>query len=174
MPQGRGNVQYAVAGTQSMPGVRMNVRSSEYVPGGDSDERASFYAGKEPPARRFKSPTVTRKSAFIFLTLLIIGMFFIVATKLYERSQISKDISRMYQEIAATAQKTQELERKVIDARDSVRICYLAVQKYGMVSEEGVETFYLYASREPYDGGSYYRSAAHSPMIGTQSAGLTH
>ncbi len=173
MPQGRGNTQYAVAGTQGMPGIRMNVRSSVYVPDGDAAQRASFYAGKEPPARKHKSLTVTRKSACIFLSLLTIVMFFSVATKLYERSQISKDITRMYQEIAATTIKTQELEKQVIAARDSVRICYLAVQQYGMVSEEGVQTFYLYASRDPYDGNAAYRqSADHSPVTGMQSAGL--
>lgn len=173
MPQGRGNAQYAVAGTQSMPGVRMNVRSNVYVPDGDAVERASFYAGKEPPARRFKSPTVTRRSGCVFLALLTLAMLLSVAVKLRERSEISKDITRMYQEIAATAVKTQELEKQVIAARDSVRICYLAVQKYGMVSEEGVETFYLFANREPY-GGSSYASAGYSPVTGFQSAGLNH
>ncbi len=171
MPQGRGNAQYAVAGTQSMPGVRMNVRSSVYVPDGDDAGRASFYAGTEPPARRFRSPTVTRRSGFIFLAALTLVMIFTVATKLYERSEISKAITQMYQEITATALKTQELEQQVIAARDSTRICYLAVQKFGMVSEDGVETFYLYASREPYGGGSY-QIAGHSPVTDIQSAGL--
>ena len=138
MPQGRGNAQYAVAGMQGMPGVRMNVRSSVYVPDGDAAERASFYAGKEPPPRKIKSPTVTRRNGCIFLAALTLVMLFTVATKLYERSEISKAISQMYTEIAATALKTQELERQVIAARDSTRICYLAVQKYGMVSEDGV------------------------------------
>lgn len=169
MAQGRGNAQYAVAGTQGMPGIRMNVRSSVYVPDGDVDERASFYAGTETPVRRFRSPTVTRKSAWMFLFILFVGMSLFVAVRLYERSGISKDISRMYREIAATAQTTSELEKRVNAARDSARICYLAVQEHGMVSEDGVETFYLYASRDPYGGGSlngYY------PLTGMQAAAL--
>ena len=174
MPQGRGNAQYAVAGTQNMPGVRMNVRSHVYVPDGDAAERASFYAGTEPPVRRFRSPSVRRTSAVVVLSLLAAFMVMHVAVKLYTRSEISKDISRMYDEIAATQLKSAELEQKVIAARDSVRICYLAVQQYGMVSEDGVQTYYLYATREPYAGGTARAASGYSPLTGQQSAGLTH
>lgn len=176
MPQERGSVPYAVAGEQHIPGVRMNVRSNVYVPGGDVGAREAFYAGTDTPPRRRGAPTVRKSFAIVFLAAIACVMLALVTSALTQRARLSAEITGLYADIAATNDESVRLSNKVVEARDSMRICILAVQRFGMVSEEGVPTHYLHASSAPYDGSDrvFGSHADNSPIDGVQSAGLTH
>lgn len=138
------NLQYAMAGVQAMPGMRMNVRSHVRIPdaevGYDADaQRQPYYAtGPATPVSR-RSATIPANIAAIFLCAIFLVCGVLILNKAVERAALTKNISAMEQGIVQTLQDNTQLAVEVMEARDSARICYAAAQNLGMVASTGVE-----------------------------------
>lgn len=137
-------MQYAAAGVQSTPGMRMNVRSHVRIPDAEAGsenrmERQPYYAtGSQKPVSH-RSATLPTHVALIFLTAVFVFFGSLVLHKAVQRAQLSKDISAMETSIAKTLQDNTLLAVDVMKARDSSRICYAAAQRLGMVASSGME-----------------------------------
>lgn len=137
------SMQYAMAGVQMMPNMRMNVRSHVYVPDAEAGceqegYRKPYYASQQ--AERPSGPaTVSYRVAIPFLVCLFLIFFGLAAGKLTKRMNLTNDINTMKTHITALTVENMVLQNEVILNRDQARISYLA-QNFGMVSANGVDT----------------------------------
>lgn len=137
------SMQYAMAGVQMMPGMRMNVRSNVYVPDGEAgssrdQDRQPYYAVQQQEKPRGQL-TVPYRVAIPFLVCLFLLFFGLAAGKLTRRMNLTNDINAMETNISTLTVANAALQQQVIENRDQARISYLA-QELGMVSASGVET----------------------------------
>jgi len=141
MQKGR-SVQYVAAGVQSMPGIRMNVRSNVRLPDSEAGQAWSqeqpYYAGQVQPRAR-QAAAVPARAAAIFLVGLLVVFGFLVVVKNAQRLRLTQDISRLNDSIAQTEKENEALEVQLQEARDPARISYAASQKLGMISANGVD-----------------------------------
>ena len=137
------NVQYAMAGVQAMPGMRMNVRSHVYIPdaevGYDHEEGRQPYYAQGQCAVSKRALTIPANIGVIFLAAVFLFFGILVVGKAAQRAKLSREISAMETAIAQTLQDNTQLAVQVMEARDSSRICYAAAQNLGMVAATGVE-----------------------------------
>lgn len=144
MQKGKG-LQYAAAGVQAMPGIRMNVRSTVRVPdaeaGRDFDSaRRPFDGGGETPIPPRQSVTIPAHIGALFLCLVFVIFGCLVVNKACCRADLSRRISAMEEDITKVMRENSQLAVDVMQARESSDICFTAIQKLGMVSSSGVET----------------------------------
>ncbi len=139
----KGRVQYASAGVQGMPGIRLNVRSNVRLPDSeagcaDMPLQQPFYAGRTaaPPRRHL---TVPARGATIFLCALAVLFGALILNRVSQKAALARDRSAMESAIAQTVMENADMALRVAEARDSARICYAAVQNLGMISANGVE-----------------------------------
>lgn len=140
-------MQYAMAGVQAMPGMRMNVRSHVYVPdaeAGEGSDRQPYYAASTRKAPR-RAATIPANIGIIFLCAVFLAFAILVLNKACQRAELSKRISAMESGIAQTITDNSQLTLEVMAARDSSRICYAAAQEMGMVAATGVEAVQVMA-----------------------------
>lgn len=140
-------MQYAMAGVQAMPGMRMNVRSHVHVPdaeAGYDGQRQPYYAAKTQRLPR-RSATVPANVGIIFLCAVLLTFGIMVLDRACQRAELSKNISAMEGSIAQTIIDNSQLTLEVMEARDSSRICYAAAQDLGMVAATGVEAIQVMA-----------------------------
>lgn len=133
-----------MAGVQSMPGMRLNVRSHVRVPDAEAgceamaDRRPYYAEGPVTPTPRLV-PTVPRNIAAIFLVALLVGMLTLVLVRYSKLKGLNDDINAMERSIVQTLQDNTQLAVEVMEARDSSRICYAAAQNLGMVASNGMD-----------------------------------
>lgn len=136
------NMQYAMAGVQMMPGVRMNVRSNVYIPDSEAGAEREGYRQPYYAVQTQEKPmgplTVPYRMAIPFLVCLFLLFFGLAAGKLTQRMNLTNDINAMEANISNLAVANVALQRQVLENRDQARISYLA-QELGMVSATGVE-----------------------------------
>lgn len=140
-------MQYAMAGVQAMPGMRMNVRSHVHVPdaeAGYDGQRQPYYAAETQRLPR-RSATVPANVGIIFLCAVFLAFGIMVLDRACQRAELSKNISAMEGSIAQTIIDNSQLTLEVMEARDSSRICYAAAQDLGMVAATGVEAIQVMA-----------------------------
>ena len=160
-------IQYASAGVQGMPGIRMNVRSNVRLPdseagGAEMYDHQPFYAGRTAPAPR-RHLTVPSRGAALFLCALMVLFGAMILSRMSVKASLSRDRSAMEASIQRTLQENRELEIQVAAARDQARICYAAVQSLGMISSSGVEAVPVVArTTRP---GQTVMAAANSPLL---------
>ena len=138
------NAQYAGAGVQAMPGIRMNVRSYVRLP--DSEAGSGFVMAQEPysavpaaPRRARRHIMVSARFGALFLCAVFLLFGIRIVSKASQRAQIVKQISEIEENIAAANKKNADLAVQVAAAKDSVNICYEAVQRLGMIASVGVQ-----------------------------------
>lgn len=142
--------QYAAVGVQAMPGMRMNVRGNVCLPdseaGTGQEMRQEPYraasAGRRRPRRHVMVPAW---AGVIFLTAVFLLFGGLIIGKMVRRVEVVRSIETMRQEIAHTLEDNEEKSRQVLEARNSVRICYEAVQRLGMVAATDVQTISITA-----------------------------
>lgn len=140
-------MQYAMAGVQAMPGMRMNVRSHVHVPdaeAGYDGQQQPYYAAETQRLPR-RSATVPANVGIIFLCAVFLAFGIMVLDRACQRAELSKNISAMEGSIAQTIIDNSQLTLEVMEARDSSRICYAAAQDLGMVAATGVEAIQVMA-----------------------------
>lgn len=130
------NGLYVTAGLQAAPGMRINVRSSVHLPDSEAGQavdpdRQPFRAGQVASAPR-KSVTVPLRGALLFLCALFVVFGCLIVSKAAQRSELSKRITAMENDILQTEKENQRLAEQVADARDPARICDVACQKLKM------------------------------------------
>ena len=138
------NTQYAMAGVQAAPGMRMNVRSNVRLPdsevgcGGEAEQREPYYAGevRRDPARR--TVTIPANIGLIFLCALVLVFGVMIVCRACERARIAKSISAMEQSISATRQNIAQKEKEVAEARDPGRVSYAATHDLNMIDASSV------------------------------------
>ena len=140
-------LNYAVAGNQNVPPPRMHVSSNVYVKDGDAGfdgAKDSFRAdpGTVPDARRL---SVSIRTAVIVLGLVLTVMSVLILLNASSKARLSKQLSRMNEEIAQTVKNTRACSIELVSARDSERISYKAIHELGMIAQEGAETYYVTA-----------------------------
>ncbi|MBR0218520.1 MAG: septum formation initiator family protein [Clostridia bacterium] len=141
--------QYVTAGLQATPGMRIHVRSCVNLPDSEAGraqetDRQPFRAGYVPPAPR-ESVVVPLRGALIFLCVLFCVFGGMIISKAAQRSELSKKITSIEQEISETRQTNQELATQVEEARDASRICDIACQKLQMIAPSRATTEYVTA-----------------------------
>ena len=162
------NVSYAMAGVQALPGMRMNVRSNVRVPDSEAGyepimERRPYYA--EHPAKPVPRQPMTLPThiGVIFLCIVLVVFGALVISKCKQRWDVSNQITAMENSISATMQQNTQLAVQVMEARDSARISYAAVQNLGMVAATGVDAIAVTApDTRPY---SHTAQTAASPSV---------
>lgn len=137
------SMQYAMAGVQMMPGMRMNVRSNVYVPDGEAGceregNRQPFYAVQQAERPQMQL-TVPYRVAIPLLVCLFLLFFGLIAGKLTQRMNLTNSINDMETNISTLTVANMALQQQVLQNRDQARISYLA-QELGMVSSIGVDT----------------------------------
>lgn len=146
---------YTTAGIQLSPGICMNVRSYVRVPDGEVDRGMGpkpFEAplGKKRTAHR--SVTISRTSALLFLAVVAVIMGALVLNKRAAMNKLSASISRIDNQITETVRSNSDLTVEVMQARDSARIGYEAVQNIGMIAAAGVDSVPVMAPEtRPYE-----------------------
>lgn len=137
-------LQYAMAGVQAAPGMRMNVQSHVRLPdseAGYDDEmgRVPYYAAEVSARAARRSLTIPANIGLIFLCALLVAFGVMIVGKVSARVKLAKDISAMESSIVQTTRDNTLLALEVSSARDSARICYAATQTLGMIAASGVE-----------------------------------
>lgn len=141
------NAQYAGAGVQAMPGIRMNVRSYVRLP--DAEAGSGYAMAQEPYSA---APTIRRQRRHIMVSarfgaLFLCAVFLLfgirIISKASQRAQIVKQISEIEESIAAAQKKNDELANQLKATKDSGNICYEAVQRLGMVASTGAQSIYV-------------------------------
>ena len=136
-------MQYASAGVQGMPGIRMNVRSNVRLPdseagGAEMYDHQPFYAGRVAPLPR-RHPTVPVRYAALVLCALAVLFGAMIISRLSVQAGWNRDRGVMEEAIQKTAAENRDLEKQVDLARDQARISYAAMKNLGMISSYGVE-----------------------------------
>ncbi len=143
------NALYVTAGLQAAPGMRINVRSSVHLPDSEAGQamdpdRQPFRVGHVAPAPR-ESVTVPLRGAMLFLCALFVVFGCLIISKAAQRSELSKRISAMENDIKVTEKENELLAEKVADARDPARICDMACQKLKMKAPSNNTTEHVVA-----------------------------
>lgn len=143
----KGKMQYAMAGVQAMPGMRMNVRSHVHVPDAEAGHEGQWqpYYATETQKLPRRSATVPANVGIIFLCAVFLVFGILVLDKACQRAELSKNISAMENSITQTIIDNSQLTLQVMEARDSSRICYAAAQDLGMVAATGVDAIQVMA-----------------------------
>lgn len=145
MSQTRSLNGYAMAGGQFAQDDYFRVSDRVYVPDGDAGTQCASCFQARPAARRHKGPaTMSLRSAAVFLACVAVVCGFMVGFKLHARKEISLHISQMYTSMETTRKDNAQLEVEVLSARDSSRVCYIAVNELGMVAAEDTHIQYIY------------------------------
>ncbi|MBO4925370.1 MAG: hypothetical protein J5472_02715 [Clostridia bacterium] len=158
-------IQYASAGVQGMPGIRMNVRSNVRLPDSEAGctelyDHQPFYAGRAVPVPR-RHLTVPARGAALFLCALAVLFGAMILSRMSVKAGLSRDRSAMEDAIRKTLLENEDLKTQVAEARDQARICYAAMQSLGMISSSGVESVPVVArNTRP---GQTVSAAANSP-----------
>ncbi|MBE5783012.1 MAG: hypothetical protein E7329_06820 [Clostridiales bacterium] len=173
------NVQYAMAGVQAMPGMRMNVHSNVRLPDGEvgydhQEARQPYFSmGTQIPVSR-RSVTVPANIGIIFLAAVFLFFGILVVGKAAQRASLTREISALETSIAQINRDNTQLAVQVMEARDSSRICYAAAQNLGMVAATGVEAVPVEAPAtrpENYNGsltGNSPSSIGHGIITGSR------
>ena len=140
----RKSVRYNVSGVQSAAGQRMNVRSNVTLPDAEAgmeweEDREPFRADLAAKIAQKRSYDVPVHVAALILCAMFVVFGIAVIGKMVKKTEISKRITNMRQNIALTVQENQQLTLEVAAARDSAHISYMAVQNLGMVDSNSVE-----------------------------------
>ncbi len=143
------NAPYVAAGLQAAPGVRINVRSCVHLP--DSEAGQAFEPERQPfraeqvRAVPRESVTVPLRGAMLFLCALFVVFGCLIVGKAARRSELSKRITAMEQDIWQTEAENLLLAEKVAEARDPARICDVACQKLQMKAPSSDTTEHVIA-----------------------------
>ena len=134
---------YAVAGVQqNNPGIRLNVQSHVRLPdseaGGAEMPWQPYYAGQVAPAPR-RHLTVPSRIAAVVLCVMAVVFGGLIISRMSRKAQLARDMTVMENAILQTMKDNQDLAVQVAEARDSARVCFLAVQNLGMIASTGVE-----------------------------------
>ena len=138
------NTQYAMAGVQAAPGMRMNVRSNVRLPdseagsGDESERREPYYAGEVRRNRARRAATIPANIGLIFLMALAVVFGTIILCRISERAWIAKSIAEMEQSIRQTELTIEEKKKEVAEMRDSGRVSYAATHELNMVDASSV------------------------------------
>lgn len=159
--------QYATAGVQLSPGICMNVRSHVRVP----DSEAGRNDGPKPFEARGEQKSISRHpgtmpAAYAMLLLTVAFVLFgtLVILRVSEKAALSKDVTALETRIADTIRNNSELTVQVMQARDSARIGYEAVQTIGMIAASGVDSVPVTAP-DTRPGNSVYGSQTGSSPL---------
>lgn len=140
-------LNYAVAGNQNVPSARLHVSSNVYVKDGDagSDDAKDSFRADPDAVQSARQPTVSLRTAAIVLGLALTVLSVFILLNASNKARLSKQLSRMNEEIAQTVKTTRECSLALVAARDSERISYRAIHELGMIAQEGAETYYVTA-----------------------------
>lgn len=121
----------------------MNVRSYVRVPDGEVDRGQGpkpFEAPFGQTGYSRRSLTMPRTYALILLGAALAVFLFLGVAKSSQKSKLSAAITRLDTRIMETMRSNSQLTVEVMEARDSARIGYEAVQHIGMIAAAGVES----------------------------------
>ena len=143
------NVLYVTAGLQAVPGMRINVRSSVHLPDSEAGqacdpERQPFRAERVRSVPR-ESITVPLRGAMLFLCALFVVFGCLIVSRAARRSELSKRITAMENDIVQTEKENLLLAAQVAEARDPARICDVACQKLQMKAPSSETTEHVIA-----------------------------
>ena len=99
------NMQYAMAGVQLAPGIRMNVKSHVRVPdaeAGYESDRTPYYAAETRPATARRAATISCTAGVVFLFVVFAAVGLLVVGRAARRAELSKSISAMESSISQT------------------------------------------------------------------------
>lgn len=162
------NVQYAAAGVQALPGIRLNVRSNVRLPDSEAGtcrvmDQEPYYAAHTRALSRRPHITISGRVAAIFLCGLFLLFGMMIVNKASQRAQIAKNISQIQEDIYKTRQENSQLTLDVANARDQVRICYEAVQRLGMIAATGENSVHVVAPETRPFSNNYHLAEAQDP-----------
>ncbi|MBR3015840.1 MAG: hypothetical protein IKH57_01975 [Clostridia bacterium] len=170
--------QFAAAGIQTTPSMRLNVRSNVRLP--DSEVGGSWYADDQKPfyaetiqVQKRGPLTVPLNTALLFLCVLFVVFGALALNRVIRKTAIAKDIHAMTQSIEETKIRIDGLTLQVKEARDSARIGYDASHRLQMVAASEAETVAVHApSTRPF-GEAYPTGTEVSPasIQGVQTIG---
>ncbi|MBR5109433.1 MAG: hypothetical protein IK099_04490 [Clostridia bacterium] len=142
--------QFATAGVQCTPSMRLNVRSNVRLP--DSEVGGSWYADDQKPfyaetvcVKKREPMTVPLNAALVALCILFVVFGSLALNRVIRKTAIAKDIHAMSQSIEETKTRIDGLTLQVKEARDSARIGYDASHRLNMIAASEAETIAVHA-----------------------------
>lgn len=175
MSQARSMNGYATAGGQYAQDDYFHVSANVYVPDGDAGtDSASCYRHHASKHRRKGPATLPVRSAALLLTVLALICGVTVGGKLHARKELSLSISAMQKSMDATRRDNLALTEEVAQARDSSRVCYIAVNEFGMIAAENARTHFIYVDEieqftKAEEQNSALSAAAELPLLSAQA-----
>lgn len=138
---------YTSAGNPILPGQRIGVGKNVFVPDGDISERndRDVFVAREQEIlmnkRRIKG--LSKRNALLLLSILAAVFGFAILQKVGTKMALNREISKLNSQLVLIDAEINDQYAEVINARDSARICYKAVQEMGMVNGNGADTVYI-------------------------------
>ena len=149
--------QYVLAGVQAMQGMPINVCSHVRLPDGEagSETYREPYRAYRTRHKTRRDIYVPRSAALLFLTVLFVIFGTMILLRMCEKTRLCKDISDSEARTAAITLECSDLNVRVLEARDSARISYAAVQQLGMVDAKGMNIIQVIApNTRPYQSNT--------------------
>ncbi len=147
MTRGKNTNKYTTGGQRMIPDQRMNISGTLTVPGAETTEtnRMDVYVAREEEIRhnRRRMHDVSGKSALAVLGSIAAVFAILILVRVGTKMTLNHDISVLNSRLEGICNELITQEKEIADARDSGRICYMAVNKMGMVNGDGADTVYI-------------------------------
>lgn len=159
--------QFVLAGHQNQPRQRICVGSHVHLPDCDA-----YDTQQDDTRRQFISPSaiIKRKAlagmrlsyALVALVLALVVLGFLMGARLVAKNALMEDINAMNTVISDVRSACVTLNRDLVAARDSGKICYRASNKFEMISADSVPAILIDAPDPRPDKGAQDASSIQS------------
>lgn len=147
MPRVRGNDRYVTAGVRMVPNQSVQIRGNVYLPCGEVCERVhgDVFCAQDSGmnTRKKKHYVLNMKASICMLAILALIFGCIIIGKAVKKGELKSEIATMSANLVNQKEENRKNEQKVLDARDTSKLCYSAVHDYGMVNRVGREAVYI-------------------------------
>lgn len=147
MTRGKSTNKYTTGGQRMIPDQRMNISGTLTVPGAETTEmnRTDVYIAREEEIRHNKRRLrdVSYKTAATVLCSIAAVFAILILVRVGTKMTLKNDIGKLNSSLASIYDDLTKQEKEIAEARDSGRICYMAVQQMSMVNGQGADTVYI-------------------------------
>ncbi len=145
--------QYSIAGNQNLSSVNFHISDDVDLEG--TKEKEKDERKVQDVVVSGKKRGLSLKTSGILLGLVLMAFSICFISNFAQKSALTKEITQLNASIEETMKEIRLLNVDVLEARDSLRICYKAVHEFHMVASEGAETYYVEAPPTRPQNGDY-------------------
>lgn len=147
MPRIRGNDRYVAAGMRMVPNQSVQIRGNVYLPGGEVCERmhGDVFCAQDSGmnARKKKRYLLNMKASVCMLVILALIFGGVILGKAIKKGIMKDEIATVSANLITLRAQNRMNEQKVLESKETSKVCYKAVHDYGMVNRVGKEAVYI-------------------------------